>query len=331
MQSSLGRSSSISNHLNPYREQLSSLALLLVSGTLMGTFLPITKAAIRAGAVAFSYAFWTSLGSGLLVILIARLARSTIRIERGQLFFYLLTGGAGALIQYIGILVVQHIGSGLTGIIVMLAPLVTFAIAAGVRLEPLRLARVCGRALGACGTILIVSPYATLPSSEQLDWLLTGLALPLMAGANLVYRSRAWPRGTDAFSVAGITSLSSAVILFPFAIVDEGLHIIRPITQPVILWVLLHSVLGSLTLILAMWLQRRAGPVFASQCCYVMTLTTMAAGAMFFEEHYSGWIWIGLAFIVVGIAVSSFTASARPGNHNYLIRITRSQALRRKM
>jgi uncharacterized membrane protein YdcZ (DUF606 family) len=90
----------ISINRQSQRDRARLFVLLLLASVLMGTFLPITKAASHAGAQALSHAFWTSLGSGLVVMLIARLFRAAIRVEKNQLFFYLLTGSAGANLVY---------------------------------------------------------------------------------------------------------------------------------------------------------------------------------------------------------------------------------------
>jgi uncharacterized membrane protein YdcZ (DUF606 family) len=100
MDSRITKPTPISVNRESRHARLHSFGLLSVAGMLMGTYLPITKAASHAGAQALSYAFWTSLSSGLVAMLIACLFRAAIRFEKNQLFFYLFTGSAGANLVY---------------------------------------------------------------------------------------------------------------------------------------------------------------------------------------------------------------------------------------
>ena len=46
-----------------------------------------------------------------------------------------------------------------------------------------------------------------------------------------------------------------------------------------------------------------AGPVFASQVAYLVTLFGVAWGMMIFGERHSLWIWISLVVMLIGLAL----------------------------
>ena len=48
---------------------------------------------------------------------------------------------------------------------------------------------------------------------------------------------------------------------------------------------------------------RTAGPVFASQTAYVITLAGVAWGMVLFDERHSVYIWSALALTLTGIAL----------------------------
>ena len=51
------------------------------------------------------------------------------------------------------------------------------------------------------------------------------------------------------------------------------------------------------------WLIGRAGPVFAAQVGYVVTLSGVFLGIVILGEQHSAWVWISLALALVGLAL----------------------------
>ena len=57
----------------------------------------------------------------------------------------------------------------------------------------------------------------------------------------------------------------------------------------------------------------RAGPVFASQTAYVVTLSGVLWGMAIFSEAHSLWIWLSLLLMMVGLTlVRPRKAAAQP-------------------
>ena len=51
------------------------------------------------------------------------------------------------------------------------------------------------------------------------------------------------------------------------------------------------------------YLVLRAGPVYASQCAYVVTLAGVLWGMLIYGEAHSGWIWASLAAMIVALSL----------------------------
>ena len=52
-----------------------------------------------------------------------------------------------------------------------------------------------------------------------------------------------------------------------------------------------------------------AGPVFATQVAYLVTIFGVAWGMVIFDERHSVWIWLSLAVMLAGLAL------VRPRKH----------------
>ena len=51
------------------------------------------------------------------------------------------------------------------------------------------------------------------------------------------------------------------------------------------------------------WLIGRAGPVFAAQVAYVVTLTGVFLGIVILGEVHSTWVWLSLVLMMAGLAL----------------------------
>ena len=58
-------------------------------------------------------------------------------------------------------------------------------------------------------------------------------------------------------------------------------------------------------------LVRLAGPVFAGQVGYVVTVAGVFWGIVILDENHSGWIWGAIAIMFVGLAFVSPHGAAR--------------------
>ena len=50
---------------------------------------------------------------------------------------------------------------------------------------------------------------------------------------------------------------------------------------------------------------KTAGPVFASQCAYVVTISGVIWGIIVFSEQHSIWIWISMMVMMIGLVLVS--------------------------
>ncbi len=63
------------------------------------------------------------------------------------------------------------------------------------------------------------------------------------------------------------------------------------------------AAIGAVAYSLFIYLIDAAGPVFASQTAYVVTLSGVAWGIALFGEQHSAWIWLSLIVMLAGLAL----------------------------
>jgi drug/metabolite transporter (DMT)-like permease len=57
---------------------------------------------------------------------------------------------------------------------------------------------------------------------------------------------------------------------------------------------------------------RTAGPVFASQCAYIVTISGILWGIVIFSEVHTIWVWLSVVVMMAGLALVTPTSRADP-------------------
>ena len=271
--------------------------LLLATGGIWGLTPSLAKMAMAEGVPAPGFAFWTALGSGLLLALVCRMRGLALPLGRRHLRYYAAAGISGfALSNLAGFHALQHIPAGFFAMVVPLAPMLTVLGAALLGQERLTLRRAGGTALGFAGIALAMAPGAALPDAGLILWALVAVGAPLgYATANLVAVQWA-PGGTPALPLAAGTMLAAAAFLGLFGAGLGPWH--WPFTGTALAdaLVLAQAVLTALAYLMFFRLIAGAGAVVTSQVGYVATITGVFWGAIFFQERMG---WLALPAVVL--------------------------------
>ncbi len=283
------------------------LALLLAFGLLMGLVAPLAKLAASQGLSAPAFAFWQALGGGLGIALACRWRRQRMRWDTWHLRYYGLAGLTGiALPNLLVFQAVPHLGAGLASVVYTFPPLFTLALAATLGVERLAWRRAGGILLGFVGTLMIVLPDRGLPASVSPHWLFIALLAPLCLAVGNVYRSRDWPPQGHPLPLAAGMLLGGAAELLPLLPLQGGA---LPATGTGAVLLAAAGAATAPAYMMFLELQRRAGPVYLSQCGFVITLTGLAVSDLLLGEHYSPWVWAAVATVFLGVILS--TSSSR--------------------
>jgi drug/metabolite transporter (DMT)-like permease len=281
-----------------------SLLMLLVLGTNWGLGFTLGKVGVSGGLHPLAYAFWQCFGGGLVLVAIARWRGQPPPLRAGPLRYYLICGVTNiAMPNFVALTAVRHIPVGIIVLLVSLGPLVTYAVALLWRIERFSARRVLGIAVGLLGAAMILVPKTSLPSPDAYLWVLFGMITPLCYGVSNVYLGVARPADVPSLALGGAMQLGAAAALLPLALASGTMHVPFPPLTNAEIANLSHIVVSSLGSLIFFELMRLRGPVIASQVGYVVCLSGVFWGKLFFGEQHSLWVWAAMATIFAGLAL----------------------------
>ncbi|GAB3118096.1 DMT family transporter [Novispirillum itersonii] len=273
--------------------------LLLITGSILGTQVPLSRLAAGAGIPSAVFVFWTCLTAGVILGAVALLRGQPLQRHHLR---YSLVGGliSLGLPNLLVMLVVVPLGSGMTALTYTLPPLFTLALAALIGYERLTRWRSLGILFGLSGAVtLVFSRFSLSGDSTQMLWMGLALLIPTCLAIGNVYRSRAWPAGAAPLTLAAGMLLSAALWMLPLALY-QGLFTGLPH------WSVLAQALASTLMYVTFFaLQRAAGPVYLSQIGYVGAAMGVLAGIVVFGERPGLAVACGVTLIVCGMLCSN--------------------------
>ena len=153
------------------------------------------------------------------------------------------------------------------------------------------------------GVVILAAPDASLPQAVMIAVLPLALVAPFFYGVegNVVAK---W--GTFGLSPVEVMFGASAVgllIAIPLAVLSGQWVSPLPPYGSVQGALVLSSVIHAVVYSTYVWLIGRAGAVFASQVAYLVTGFGVVWSMLMLGERYSGWVWVALVFMFIGLAL----------------------------
>ncbi len=286
-----------------------SLLLLLVLGTNWGLGFSLSKFGVTGGLHPLGYAFWQCAGGGLVLLAISYFRGHLPPLGWRHLRYYLICGIANiALPNFIALVAVRRVPVGIVVLLVSLAPLITYGVAQLAGLERFSLRRAAGIVVGLIGAAMILVPRASLPSGEAFGWVLFAMGTPLCYGVSNVYLAVARPPGVPSLALGGAMQFGAASALLPVGLAVGAMHVPLPPLTTAETANLLHILVSGLGSLIFFELMRMRGPVIASQVGYIVCLSGVFWGKLFFGEQHSLWVWAAMVVIFTGLALVTWPA-----------------------
>lgn len=278
--------------------------VLTFAGVIWGATFVLARIAVEGGAHPIGLSGVHALIGVLVLSVVLLWRRKRLPVSRRHLLFYAFCGLTGtALPGTLYFYAAEHVPSGVLAITLATVPMLTVALAFLFRIERPALSRLCGLVLGIAGVGLIVLPDSSLPDPAILPWVLIALGCALCYAIENTFIALQMPEDIDAITVlCGMMGMAS-VMTFAVAWAMDALYV--PSFPPgAVEWsVLLMSLINVTAYAMFVYLISNAGPVFASQMAYVVTLSGVAWGMVLFNEQHSGWIWASLIVLMIGMAL----------------------------
>jgi drug/metabolite transporter (DMT)-like permease len=280
------------------------LFLLISTGAAWGATFSLARIATTAGAHPIGLTLWQGLFGGLLLLALALARRRPPPLTRSHLGFYLICGLLGTVIPSIlYFYAAARVPAGVLSITIAMVPILTFAAALLFRIDRLARGRSFGILCGLVAVLFIVLPDSSLPDRAMVPWVLLAVLATVCYAGEGIYVALRRPAGSDPAATVGAMLLTASVVLVPVILATDTFV---PLGFP---WGALEwSVIGmmavnALAYAVFYHLIQTAGPVFATQMAYVVTIAGVAWGIAIFGEQHSIWVWGALVLMLAGLAL----------------------------
>ncbi|MEP1586569.1 MAG: DMT family transporter [Tateyamaria sp.] len=283
-------------------ERLLCLAVLVGVGAAWGMTLPLTKIAVSTGHKHFGLLFW-QLAIGVTVMSIIAVLRGTkLPLGRAQLRVYVMIAFIGSVLpNTASYQAAVHLPAGVLSILLSMVPIWAFPIALALSLDRFEWRRFVGLAVGLGAVLMIVLPGAEMSGTIPAFWVFIGLIAGLFYACEGNAVARWGTAGLDPIQVLWGASIIGCVCVLPLAIGTGQWIDPRPPFGAPELAQMASGVLHVTAYVGYVWLVGRAGPVFAVQIGYLVTLFGIIWAKLVLAEAYPVAIWGALALMMLGM------------------------------
>jgi drug/metabolite transporter (DMT)-like permease len=264
----------------------------------------MTKISVSEGYLHFGLIFW-QMAIGVIVMTPIALIRGTrLPLAWPQMRVYIIIAFIGSLLpNTASYQAAVHLPSGILSILLSMIPIWAFPIALLLGLDSFEMRRFAGLIVGLASVLLLVLPGADMTLALPVLWVLVGLISGLFYAFEGNYVARWGTAGLDPIQVLWGASLVGAVIALPVALLSGQWIDPRPPYGAPDAALLAGSVIHVLVYTGYVWLVGRAGPVFAVQISYLVTLFGVFWAYLLLGESYPPLVWASLALMLLGMAL----------------------------
>jgi drug/metabolite transporter (DMT)-like permease len=198
-----------------------------------------------------------------------------------------------------------HLSAGILAITVSTVPLFTYAIMLILRFESIVARRLAGIVLGMIAILLLVIPDQGLSSDDASFWILLVILCAVLYSVENVYIHKGVAAVIDIRELIFGSNLLATLVQFPLAMylgIDESWSWLASDAGLAIAGIALGS---AIAYAMFFYTIKTSGPVFASQCAYVVTLSGVIWGIIIFSEQHTLWIWMSVVVMMLGLVLVS--------------------------
>jgi len=280
------------------------VVLLLMTGGLLGLYLPLGKVASLAQVSPILWAMIVSLGAVIIVAPILLMQKKLCWPRRHMLRYVVIS----ALISYVVpnlllFAVMAYVGAGYMGLMYALSPVFTLGLAVLFQMNTPQKLGLFGIGFGLIGAMVVTVTRSAGVDAPPLFWIAAALFVPISLACGNIYRTLDWPKGASPDILAFWSHVASVIFfLLILYIYEGGLDVSAVATVPQA--AILQLIVGGLTFPVLFRLQQKGGPVLLSQIGYIAAAVGLGLTTIFLGESYSQATWAGAAIIGFGIFLS---------------------------
>jgi drug/metabolite transporter (DMT)-like permease len=276
--------------------------ILLALGAGWGLTQPFSKIAVSGDYQSFGIIFWQSAIGVVMLSVVSLIRRKGLPMGAAHLRVYAVIALVGTVVpnafSYISY---KQLDAGIMSIVIATVPIFAFPIALAMGNERMRLLRLVGLFLGFAGVLFLILPGQEAIGQVSVIYILIALIAPALYGFEGNWVARFGTAGLDPLQVIFGSSLVGLVVSAPLALaLGQWISPNYPPSNPD--WAVLAS--SSIHVVVYssdVWLIAAAGPVFAVQVSYIVTLSGVIWARLILGESYSPWVWAALALVLAGV------------------------------
>jgi drug/metabolite transporter (DMT)-like permease len=285
-------------------DSITPWAVLLFIGVIWGVTFSLAKLVTEAGAHPLGVSWWQAVIGGALACGYCIVRKRMPSFSARHIAFYIVCGILGTAVPgTMFFYAAPHIPAGVISITIATVPMLTFALAMPLGLEHFDAKRLIGIVLGIVSVLLIVGPETSLPDPGMTFWVLMCIIGSACYALENLWISVKRPKGSDAFTILAGMLLAAALMLLPVVVVVDAFVPLSSTPGIIEYGTLGMAVINTVSYGLFIFLVTTAGPVFASQTAYLVTLSGILWGIAIFSEQHSWWIWTALLVMLAGLAL----------------------------
>lgn len=291
-----------------------ALATLVAAGLLLGVTTNLAKLASEHALLPLPYLTWSLFGATVILVgyAVARGRMATINSRTLEYFVvagFLTTAGANLIFFH----AVPHLGVSFIAMMIALPPLLTYVGALALGMEQFVWQRAGGVLLALLGTALLVAKQWQTPTAQPF-WILLALLGPVLLAAGNLYRTRRWPPGSSADSLAPGMLIAGTSILALYSLVSGQALTIDIEDGDNMLLILCQSIIFAAQFLLMFVLQKTGGPVLLSLMGCVSTALAVPIAMWLFDESLLPGFGISVLLLIAGIASLFFSQGTCSNN-----------------
>ncbi|WP_294609324.1 response regulator [uncultured Roseovarius sp.] len=276
--------------------------LVIAFGVVWGIMPALSRMSSGLGTEPFGLALITNGIGAVFCLTIAAYKRKLPRLGWVEWQFYILLAllvGVGQ--KLVTFWVAGHLDAAILSMIVTLQGIMVFGIAAAMGLEKATPKRLIGLLIGMAGVGAVLLSRLQFNGSDGAFWILAALLLPALMAIETVFLGARMPAHIDVFASIGVLMVVSFVMLIPMVALSGQSILPSDTDWRLTLIVLLLGFAGAGSMILTLQIVEIAGPVFAGQGAYAMTLAGIVWGMLLLDESLSPLAWGAFLVIVLGL------------------------------
>ena len=284
-----------------------NLALLVLLATLWGAAYTLVKVGVET-IPPLTLISGRTLIAGAILLAIMRLRGIVVPRDPAVWKRFMIQACLNSVVPFTLIAYAErHVGAGLATILGSNAPIFAFLLALlFVRHERPTLRQSFGVAAGLTGICLVVGVDALNGLGQDVMAQLALVLSAVMFGAAALFGRNF--NGLDSMVPAAGSMICGAIILIPLSLVIDRPWTLTPSTASIVALIALAVFSTALAFVIYFRLIQTLGSVGATAQAYLRVPLGVGLGVVFLGETLSPTVWIGLVFVVVGIAAMTIPA-----------------------